>query len=480
MAQMPDTFELRVARVLTSYAHDEISVQSEPNFRADLEAAEKRWAEFRRSVAKEVVQRYKTAGELCEFVRNQVLQLTATNSPVLAGGLFDAVAEISPDWCTALLEELLYRQDTSLDGFLWPIIRQAVTHAPEAYRKAVEWLPGNGRPEQLGSLINFLGMKYLHGGGLSQFERQCVLRSTKRTEESIACSLASVAGLHFANEPQWAIEVLSQLKAVGKRSGSEIVQAIGFLAEKQASVLEPAKVAQCLANVGGFCFSETTSDEHSLAKVAEAFPKEVYEHIRSLYERAEIDPSTRHPRQYAETIPLGPIRDTEYVDREVRTNWEKTVSAEPDSFAQLFRLALIRSLLWADAAAAPDRLQRFVAECKNGDELKLVAKLAATPSSRFVFSFPDIVRSLLYRSNELAGGKEVRKSLWLSACGGGRSYTNHELDPEYRYILEQADALANRYRNDALLGLFYRGITESERQQNEWNKQAFREEDELE
>ena len=477
--QVPDTFELRVMRVLTSWAHDEVKVKPGPNYNSDFEAAEKQWAGFRLSVAHEAIERFKTANDLCEFIRRQVRELAITKSSVLGGALIGSVAEISPTWCAALLEELLGTQDQTLDGFIWPVIHRAASHAPEAYRRAIEWLPIHGRPEQLCALINYFGWKQLHGGGLVQFERQSVLQLVKRTEEAIVCALASVAGLHFGNEPQWAIEVLSQLKPSGERSGGEIVQALGLLTEAHANVLKPETVAQCLANAGEFCFPESTSDEHNLDKVAKTFPKQVYEHIRHLHERAEADPSARHPRQRAEMLSLGPIGDAEYVDREVRTLWEKVVSSETASFGQMFRLALIRSLLWADVATAPDRLRKLVAESKNGDELKIVAKLTATQGSRFVFEFPDLVRLLLARSEELAVVDAVRETLWLSACGGGRSYTNHELNPEYRYILEQGEALANRYRDDALLGKFFHMVADSERRQNEWNRRAFRDEDEL-
>ena len=52
------------------------------------------------------------------------------------------------------------------------------------------------------------------------------------------------------------------------------------------------------------------------------------------------------------------------------------------------------------------------------------------------------------------------------------------MDPEYRYILEQGEALANRYRDDAILEKFYRMIAGSERHQMQWNKRAFQDEDE--
>jgi hypothetical protein len=181
----------------------------------------------------------------------------------------------------------------------------------------------------------------------------------------------------------------------------------------------------------------------------------------------------------AATLSLGPIGDDEYVNREIVTLWGKTVSAEKASFAQAFRLALIRSLLWTDPATAPERLRGLVGACKNGDELELVTELAATRGSRFVFEFPDIVRALLARSEDHAVADAVRQTLWLSACGGGRSYSKHELDPQYRYILERGEALATRYRDDTVLHKFYRMVAESERHQAEWNKRAFQDDDDL-
>jgi hypothetical protein len=476
---MPDTFELRVARVLASFARNEISVKTGPGSDADLKAAEDQWAEFRQSVAREVVDQFKTAKEVCEFVSRMVLKLAATNSVVLGGALLEPIAQISPGWCSGLLEQLLTTPDPTLDWFLLPVLREAAQHAPEAYHKATESLPAQGRPQQVCALVSFLGWKRVHGAGLAQLERQCVLASAKRTEEAIVAGVASTAGLFFASDPQWTIEVLSALKPTTERGGYEIVQALGFLVESHGPLLDPKKVAECLANVGQLCFSERLSDEGDLDKVARAFPKQVYEQVRTICERAEVGPAGEHGRMRAAALSLGPIGDAEYVDREIRTLWEKAASAEKASFSQAFRLGLIRSLLWADPATAPERLRGLITACKNGDDLELVTDLAATRGSRFVFGFPDIVRSLLARSQDLAVTERTRQTLRLSACGGGRIYSEHELDPQSRYILEQGEALANRYRDDPVLHKFYRMVAESERHQAEWNKRAFQDEDDL-
>ena len=50
---------------------------------------------------------FRTANEVCEFVSRMVRDLAATNSVVLGGALLEPIAQISPGWCAALLEELL-------------------------------------------------------------------------------------------------------------------------------------------------------------------------------------------------------------------------------------------------------------------------------------------------------------------------------------------------------------------------------------
>jgi hypothetical protein len=112
-----------------------------------------------------------------------------------------------------------------------------------------------------------------------------------------------------------------------------------------------------------------------------------------------------------------------------------------------------------------------VTTCKNCDEIKLLAKLVGTQGSRFVFAYPDIVRSILARGQELGAMSEVTNTLLLSACGGSRSYADSGLGPQYKYILEQGDALANRFRDDPLLQSFYREIANWERRDFEWHRQ---------
>ncbi|MDB6040454.1 MAG: hypothetical protein JWM99_4295 [Verrucomicrobiales bacterium] len=474
LAQMPDTFELRVMRALTSWAHDEIRVRTGPDFDLELRTAEVQWTEFRKSVARELVERFGTAGQLCDFIRGQIQELATTNSTVTGGALLDVVAETSPIWCASILEHLIATPEDTLDRCLGQVIHLAAKFTPEVYHKTVEFLPTSGRPEQICSLINYLGWKQLHGGGLESRERKAILEASERPEETVVRCLATVADRHFRDEPLLATDVLSRLKAGNRHAGAMILESLSNLAERHRELLIPAKVAQCLANAGEFAFPDSISSKHNVQRLSKAFPKEVYEHFRKLHEAAEAGITERHWR--AETLALGFIDDLDYVENEIRSLWDKSLIAEDYSFAQNFRLSLIRSLIWSDSKTAPNRIRKLVAECGNGEQLKHVAAIVTDYGSRFVFLFPDLVHLLLNRSEEFAVAGEVRQTLLHSACGGGRSFTEDELDPEYRYILDQSSDLANRYRDNPLLTKFYRAIAESEWQQLKLHKQIFAQE----
>jgi hypothetical protein len=474
LKKIPDTLELRVARSLTSFAHVEFPVLPGPSAFSDRRESERKWIDFTCEVAIEVSKKFKTAHEVCEFLWHAVGELEAINQSVHSGELLQQLAQISPDWCAAVLKELMGTEQPALDRGLRTVLFCAVKDAPEAYLDSLECLPKRGRSAQLCELILFLGWKQAHGGGLTPFEREAVLQAVKRTEESVVCELARMCELYSKHDPKWAMDILSQLRPHGEWSGSAIVEALGLVIEDQASNVELQKVAQCLDNVGEYCFPESGTSPLSLTNVSQWFPKQVYEQVRRLCELAESNPAQRHRPRLSEIPSLGPLGDAEYVDREIRALWDRAVTSEEGSFSQEFRLALIRSLIWADAATALDRIRNFIKACKNSDEIKVLAKLVGTRPSRFVFDHPDVVRAILARSQEFAATDAVAKTLILSACGGGRTYTDTELDPEYRYILEQSDSLANRHRDDPVLQPFYREIANWERRDLEWQRQRKR------
>jgi hypothetical protein len=471
---IPDTLELRVARALTSYAHIEFPVLPKGRGFSDPMESEQKWFDFNHELAVDISTKFETAHEACEFLRSMAKELLEVGQSVNPGALLQQLAQVRAAWCAPILKEMVEANDPVLDHGIWDAILRADKYAPQQYREAVEYLPLHGRSTQVSRLINFLGFKHVNIGRLAPFEREAVAQATKRTEEAVVSEMAWLCGFPLANEPRLAMDVLSQLQRVGEKSGDAIMLALGQITKDHAVKVDAQKVAKCLSNVGEYCFPESSPNEFGLTIVAQHFPKEVYEHVLRLFELAESDTTQNHRPRVSQIPSLGPIGDAGYVDREIQALWDRAIKYNDGGFSREFRLGLIRSLIWSDAATVLDRTRSFVTACKNADEIKLLAELVGPRPSRFVFDHPEVVREILARAQEFAATDDITKTLILSACGGGRTYTDTELDPEYKYILEKGDALANRFQDDPLLQPFYREIANWERHDLKWHRQRKR------
>jgi hypothetical protein len=470
---LPDNFELRVVRALASWSHDEIHVDPGPNRDAEFREAEKRWDAFCHDVAKEAARRFPDARRLCEFLREQVRELAGIYTSLRIDAIIAPVAALSPIWCVSLLNELLTTQDQNLDYFLWSVLRQAAADAPNDYRRALDHIPEQCRPVQACSLINFLGWKQVHGGGLEKFERDAILRLATRPEEMVIRQLAFTVGFQFSHQPDWAVMVLSQLKPAGEHAVAAVLEALDHLTTNPADGTVAKLVAKCFANFCEISIRETfgSTNQLHLQNLARKFPKLLYNQLSNLLDQRSVEGLVGSPLLHPiESISLGQIDQPEYLSTEIHKQWAKSLAGGPSAPE---RLALTRLLVWSNPSAAGDRLQQLIDDCQDGNQLKLAAELAAQRGSRFVFIYPDLVRVLLARAKVLRVGEAIQQSLYLSACGGGRSFSEGELDPEYRYIAEQAQDLANRYKDDPYLSEFYRIIVKSERSDLIRAQQAF-------
>lgn len=458
---VPDSFDLRVARVLTSWSDEEIQVGPGPNLDAELEESEKQWDEFCRNIAQEAVTRFPDARALCEFLRAKSRELGQSNTSFQGDAILAPVAALSASWCASLLKELSTAEDGSLDRFIWPVLRRAVADAPIEYRQALDYIVVRGRSEQACALINFLGWKQTRGGGLKESEREVLPRLAERPDEPVLWQLASTLGFNFRQEPGWALTVLSRLKPKEKRSTAALIEALDHLNATKLDEKATVLVAKCFENAGERILTDSISTPHLLHNLGQKFPKQLYEHLRNLVDHSASEGyAVRRLRHVIGDVSFGSISDAGYLAGEIAEQWRKALGGGPDEQA---RLSLTRTLLWSEPTAAEERLKTLIEGCQNSRELRLVARLAAPQGTAFVFRLPNLVRLLLARGKELSVVDAIRETLYCSACEGSRSFTEGQLDPEYHYISAQAQDLANRYQDDAVLAPFYRAIVESER-----------------
>jgi hypothetical protein len=315
----------------------------------------------------------------------------------------------------------------------------------------------------------------LFAGGLDQFERNTILCLTNRSEEAVISQLAATSRHHFREKPAWALSVLSELKPTGERSTAALLEALGHITAIQPDAVSAERVGRCLGNMGERLLTGSFGTPHLLRNLAHKFPKQVYEHVRNLLNHPPTAELAGIPLRYTiESLSLGTISEPDYLAREIKEQWARALAGGPGAEA---RLILTRLLIWSDPSSAVSSLRSLIDESRISDHLQLATKLVAVPGSSFVFQFPDLVRLLLTRGKELQTADAIQRKLYESACGGSRHFVEGELDPQYRYIAEQGQDLANRYRDDPVLGTFYQLIVKSERLDLERYRRAFGEED---
>ena len=134
---------------------------------------------------------------------------------------------------------------------------------------------------------------------------------------------------------------------------------------------------------------------------------------------------------------------------------------------------MIRLLLLSDLGSIEARLANLAESANTPSAILNVAQIVATTGSRFVFQFPNTVRMFLDSASKLDGPKEMFELLVMSACGGGRGYTDNQLDQEYRYIRTEAEKRAAEFGQIPILKHFYEQIVDYEIEHAASNARSF-------
>jgi hypothetical protein len=466
LPEIPDTFELRVVRAFTSSADEEMHVQSGADFNEDYDKAKKYWGDFVGRVADEATRSFPNLTELFAFLRQQAHAVTACGLYFQPLELILKITNTSAAFCAGVLNNLVGSDDDIFDGCCAMVLSTARASTPAEYDNASKRILANRRSAHVSALLNCIGTTHRFSGGITQSERETLMNLAEIADGPVLRTLAGIAWIDFQNEPRWAIQMLAKLKPNTEEDAGQVRYALARIFERQSQSLDIESVTQCIRNLGEFCLADRMH-ERNLEQVTKRFPRQVYEHLRDL-----LDSGASIYLRSLDEVSFGDFADPEYVEGQLYEQWAKAVGAGKDYHN---RLPLLRCLLWSDTGASEKRIQKMIADCKNAAELEIAAELVATPGSRFVFQYPEIVRSFFIRSKELGVFDKVPSTLWHSACGGARGFSGGELDPQYHYILQDSEALSKKFGNDPVLASFYREIADAERRQAEAHRRWDRE-----
>ncbi len=471
LSSIPDTFELRFARVIASAAHDEIQDGRSDIGLDDYKNCEQVWRKFCREVVEDAAARFTTANAFLSFLRQENKVLRQAGLSVQPDVALNLLALKSHAWGEALLRELCSSEATDFDYDLGAVLGPVSQAASDIYTQVLYRLPEVGRIGQVCSLIKHLGLKGFHGGGLSAVDRTSMDLCADRDEEDVLCTVAWVLGHYLVSESSWGLELLSRLVPETEKGAKEVILSLEQFCKNHMGRLNWDLIEKSLKNVGAFCLSLTAEVENSLDKIAKLYPRQTYNLFRDLTQSSASSDSNVLFRLGSGTLPgVGDFGDPSFLDQEIAVQWKNATNAGQYSDAYL---ALVRALIDSDSKTRTIRIGGIVSQCFTGSELVLAAKIPATSGSRFVFQYHDLVREILTRSHALGVHTELFHVLLHSACGAGRSYSNNQLDPQYRYIREEAERLAHCFAGDVILEPFYNAIVRYEIRDAEMNRNMF-------
>jgi hypothetical protein len=471
LEEIPDSFELRLARVFLSYDHGEFD--EDVNTGGCYERVKERWSALVTSVADELVLRYPDSGRLTEELRRHRQHALDHGFSPNPGPILNNLSERHPGVALEMANRLIHERAPDSGELMRCLIGNATKPDPDLHvrlcREAVE----SGEPGLIAGAIESLSwMRRFEGNGaLPEEGWALIFLAVANADERIFR-----AAMHFLwvndiapTSRDWQLIALladpggDELRELLVRRCSDLLRHGG--SSPEARVIETAL---------GFCTSTARIDaqgfDHALRGVAEHFPGEVYCFFwsRCAVERASENWGYTAVPLGVEGYPFDGILENEQVAGLFETAGARLLNGPPLSVSEekLLRALLVR------ADVPNDRILAWIELASTWEQLKTLIDFAKNQSGwPFVLQNPEAARSFLLKSRSM-GGEELHAETFrrLSLLSGCRSSTNGEPDPEWRGILESAERLAHRYSGDPELGPLYAAAVAFERDQIDRNR----------
>lgn len=469
--EIPDSFELRLARVSLSYDHDEFD--EDMNTEGWYERVKERWSALVTSVVDELVLKFPHPGELAEEMRrHQQHALDHGFSPNPTPILND-LSERYPRLALEMANRLIHERTPDSGDWVRCLIGNATKSDPGQHVRLCREAIGSGETGLIAGAIESLGwMRRFEGkGALPDEAWELIFSAAANADERIFRAVMHFLWVNDIDPTSRDWELIALLADPGSDKLRELlVRRCSDLLRHGGSFSEAGVIEKIL----GFCTSTMRIDshgfDHALRGVAEHFPGEVY---CFFWSRCAVEGESEDSEYAAvplgvEGYPFDGILNNEQVAGLFETAGARLLNGPPLSVSEE---KLLRALLMRTDAPT-DRILDWIELASTREQLKTLIDFSKNQSGwPFVLQNPEAVRAFLLKSRSMGGeefhGKTFRR---LSLLSGSRSSTNGEPDPEWRGILESAERLAHRYSGDPELGPLYAAAVAFERDQIDRNR----------
>jgi len=346
LRSIPDALELRLLRVLSMYAFEEIDVDRTLEVEKWAESMEREWADFCLRVAREMADRFGTIEHLWTEVRNQILEVQRAGISDRGGAFLGALCGISKTWAENVVKLMVTSRDEVLESYAGALFRAAAEADPDiVLARMDEVLAGDREQLQIG-LIEHQGQRFRVHGVLDSSDRSAWEALAKSPHAGVRRMVLRQLAIFFRPEPNTALEWMGRMELEDGGMCDEAIQALAILTDGLPVGAEA--VASCFRAVRGLRPSDCFSASALIRQIAQKFPVQVYEALKAAPERpldCEAAGVTWEEGIFIDGLVLGPIQDEIWLQREVAGLWVEIQKTREEGFEYRKCSSLIRGLM---------------------------------------------------------------------------------------------------------------------------------------
>ena len=477
IASLPDTFELRLARLTLGNSHDDLLTPFDSeDTEAWYEEVKHEWNSLENSVLDELLSRNRTGESLHDALEAWAQECTRHGLIPHLGGILANIANRDSALGLAILDTVLTCPTSNLAGYVGILIPPRPADL-EAVKRCLD----SRNPDVIRSVVN--SIRY---------------QPDLQSEEILLLVSRLIPALESEQLP-----MLFGL-AESLRDADQTDALVASLIDRQLSPTEVKSMADAVYRRIRHERAETHSK--TMTRVLDAFmrlPKLPGLHRRDpsfLREMIKRDPHAvfdrllcRIERQQSKSSQEGSANDFEfYFDcpplnglerhpdfQRLATDLLAKIRATPGDqrgyYKKLFVAAVSRT-----SPLLEDLLLSWLPEIETAEDLDDLADLTAFDGSLIVFRYPDLTEAILRAARAFSSSTydQVTMTLLRGAGPRMRAYTSGQLDESYRYLRSSAEEAVAIHERNPILAPFYRRILEVEIRDADWHRQEL--EDRLE
>lgn len=475
---LPDTFELRLARLTLSWSHDDSLNRYESDRQSGWYEIEKEhWRSLLQDVASILLSRNNSPNSLHDFLVQWNAQCAEHGLEAKLGELLAELTRQNQSLMMGVLDIVLADVSSPLAGYAGNFVQKDAGSSIEDIESRVkQGLASSSAPIIRSFLTAIQCWDWLMTPAIIDALMATAAQATGPVLHSLF-QLINYPKKHFWTDrlaltlAKRALSDEDTLHLAGVMIGS------GRLVE--APVCDEAIDLLLKRLIQIPVLPSSYEDNDVLYALAKRHPRQMFEFfVRRIAREEEMEASGISgfvAVPFYESLPLVGLEKEPDFESLARDLLSKMLSRPKDQchpWRQLFKMAVSCT----SPLMEPLILEVLVKVENSGDLMDLCA-LIAFEGSVIAFRHPRLIEALLKKARDMGTEtfEEARWKLIHAARPQVRGYTGGVLDEEYRYALDEAEKAAQTFKDDLLLAPFYQKIVEIEKadaeRQRRWTEE---------